>query len=134
MGRSGDIVPISSRRHPPTLVPHKGTLLDSTAGRRASTARSLGPILFVGVITLIAGLAVGQWRSATSLRDIPEVVRVAQYRRALADAEETCTRPEAAEGPLRGHCVDQARFLILFPECDAHCRSVVEAILPRARR
>jgi hypothetical protein len=83
---------------------------------------------------MILGVTIGQWRAVASLEHVPPAIRVAEYGRALADTEASCTRPEAADGPLRRHCLDQAQFLILFPECDARCRGLAESILPRARR
>jgi hypothetical protein len=135
MDRPADIILISSRRPTPTPVQAVDIAPpESTGGRRWAGGPGVGAAVFVGGLMLIAGLTIGQWQSTASLRQVPEAVRVAEYRRALADAEQACTRPEAADGSLRAHCLDEARFLILFPDCDGRCRAVVEAILPRARR
>jgi hypothetical protein len=104
------------------------------AAVRARQARGLGLALAAGTAILILGLVVGQWNRVTSLSHVPASIRADEYARALTDAEATCARPEAADGALRQHCLDEAQFLVLFPECDARCRGVVETILPHARR
>jgi hypothetical protein len=111
-----------------------GELAPERAAVGARRARGLGLALATGAALLILGLVIGQWNRVTSLSHVPASIRAAEYARALIDAEATCARPEAADGALRQHCLDEAQFLVLFPECDVRCRGVVETILPRARR
>jgi hypothetical protein len=132
MRSSGDIIPLSSRRAVTVVPPPANETRPAAVRNRRGWWLAVAPT--VAAATLLVGLAIGQWRSTASLQYVPASVRLAEYRRALADVEQTCARPEAGAGPLRSHCLDQAQFLILFPECDARCRGVVDAILPRARR
>jgi hypothetical protein len=46
----------------------------------------------------------------------------------------TCGLPDATEGALRDHCVEAARFVLLFPECKDACVDAARALLPHARR
>jgi hypothetical protein len=134
MRGSGDIIPLWSRTRPP---PAAALPVPGAVGRespRARRARRYALTLLGSASIFIAAYAAGTWNQAAGLRDVPASIRTAEYARALADVEATCGRPEAADGVLRRHCVDQAQFLILFPECDARCRGVAEAILPRTRR
>jgi hypothetical protein len=134
MRGSGDIIPLWSRTRPP---PASALPLPAAVDRespRARRARRYSLALLGGASIFIAAYAAGTWNQAAGLRDIPASIRTAEYARALADVEATCGTPEAADGLLRRHCLDQAQFLILFPECDARCRGVTNAILPRARR
>jgi hypothetical protein len=101
---------------------------------RARRARGYGLALLGAGAVFIAAYAAGTWNQAAGLGNVPAAIRAVEYARALDDVEATCGKPEAAAGPLRRHCVDQAQFLILFPECDARCRGAADAILPRTRR
>jgi hypothetical protein len=134
MSGSGDIIPLWSRDRPAPASAQPLPVAADRAAARVRRARGYSLMAVAAAALLVAGIAVGQWNRVTSLRHVPPSIRAVEYRRALQDAEETCARPESATGMLRQHCVDQAQFLILFPECDARCRGVVEAILPRARR
>lgn len=83
---------------------------------------------------MTVGLAVGQWRGVDRLRSLPDGVRGATYERALQDIEQICVPPDGLSGPLREHCLEQAQFVMIFPECGADCRRVVDPLLPHARR
>ena len=82
----------------------------------------------------MVGLAVGQWRGIDRLRALPAGVRADAYTRAMKDIEMVCNPPAAEDGPLAEHCRQQARFVVIFPECATDCRRLVEPLLPRARR
>jgi hypothetical protein len=125
-----DIIPISSRvrtraPEPPAPAP------PVPSKRRVPLAGVVGGTMFVA---LVIGMGIGHWQGLDRLRTLPEGVRAAAYRRAFNDVAETCSRPEADSGPMHEHCVEQAQFLIVFPECNADCRRLVDPILPRARR
>jgi hypothetical protein len=60
--------------------------------------------------------------------------RAAIVARTQRDLRETCALPTAHDGALRDHCVEEANFVLLFPECDAACGSTARAVLPRARK
>ncbi len=125
-----DIIPISSRRVPRSPEP---TAVASPArrGRRSGLAASA---VGLTAVALIVGLAIGQWRGIDRLRALPSGTRAAAYGRAMKDIAVGCNPVPADSGPLLDHCRQQAQFVLIFPECAADCRRLVDPILPRARR
>ena len=136
MPGSGDIISLASRARLRRLspVPPRPEAPRKPDERPRQLARAGVTLLAIAGAMLIVGLAIGEWPTRTSLDRVPVSIRRVEYARSLEDAEQACTTFEARQGPLRQHCIDQAQFLLLFPECDAHCRGVAEDILPRVRR
>jgi hypothetical protein len=131
MDRAADIIPISSRssRRPPVLAsePIQSVAEPSKSGRWA--------LALVGVgLALVAGVAVSRAQQVKSIRNLPDADRLALFHRTLTDVDTTCTTPEARDGALRDHCLGQAQFLTLFPDCDARCQQLAGSVLPHARR
>jgi hypothetical protein len=92
-------------------------------------------LLVVGAgLALVAVVAVSRAQLVRSVRSLPAADRTALYHRTVTDVESTCTAPEAREGALRDHCLRQAEFLTLFPDCDARCQQLAASVLPHARR
>jgi hypothetical protein len=56
------------------------------------------------------------------------------FRRAHGELRETCVLPDAADGPLRDHCIEIAKFILLFPECNGPCAELARGILPQPLR
>jgi cytochrome b pre-mRNA-processing protein 3 len=83
------------------------------------------------LLTLGALAASGPARDLTGL---PPKERGAIFERVHDDLIRTCSLASAATGPLREHCLDEARLVLLFPECDDRCRRDATALLPRAHR
>ena len=92
---------------------------------------------------LIIGLVIGgvggtgllmQTRAQGAVARVVTDHREAIFARAHDDLLETCRLPEAAEGPIRDHCVATAGFVLLFPECDADCGRLARDLQPHARR
>jgi cytochrome b pre-mRNA-processing protein 3 len=54
-----------------------------------------------------------------AIRALPADRRAALYRRTLEDLESVCGTSHASD--LDGHCREQARFILTFPECDEAC-------------
>jgi hypothetical protein len=131
LDRAADIIPIDSRRR--LQVPRRPAFVARGEVRHpwgVAALFSVGLLFVAGVATFGAvksGLG-------NSVKDLPDADRVALYRRSLEDVESSCTLAAAREGALRDHCVRQAQFLTLFPECDAACQRTVTAILPRVHR
>ena len=128
MDRAADIIPISSRRPPmPAAEP-----IQSAAKPNKSSWWALA---FVGAgLVLVAGVAISHAELVKSVRNLPTADRSALYHRTLTDVDRTCTSPEAHDGALRDHCLRQAEFLTLFPDCDARCQQLAASVLPHARR
>jgi hypothetical protein len=126
--RVADIIPLASRRP----VPRR----PAPAAVRSGPVRSpLGLLALTGAgLLFVAVVAVSSLDLGGKVRDLPPVARGALYRRSLEDAQTACALPAARDGALREHCLAQARFLLLFPECDARCQSLAASILPRTRR
>jgi hypothetical protein len=131
MDRAADIIPISSRsgRRPPMLAeePIRGTPEPS---KRSWWA----PLLIIPGLLLVAVVAISRVQLVKSVRDLPAADRAALYHRTLTDVDTACSAPEAHDGALRDHCVRQAEFLTLFPDCDARCQQLAASVLPHARR
>lgn len=86
---------------------------------------SFGRLLVIGaVVLLLLGAAMLLiWidgSKAQAVRDLPPAERQALYRRTLEDLRTVCAARHAND--LDGHCRDQARFILEFPECDDTCR------------
>jgi hypothetical protein len=129
MDRTMDIIPISSRRRggPPPAKP-----ASVPAPKVRSGLRALGFI--AGGLLFVAIIALSHQHELGTIREMPAAQRVALYQRTLDEARTTCASPDAREGALRDHCIGQAEFLLLFPECDAGCQRLTFSILPHARR
>ena len=131
MDRAADIIPISSRsaRRPPLLADEP---IRSTPEARKRNWWAL--LLVVPALVLVAVVAISRAELVKSVRNLPAADRAALYHRTLTDVETTCTALEAHEGALRDHCLRQAEFLTLFPDCDARCEQLAASVLPHARR
>jgi len=128
MDRTLNVIPISSRRRPahPAAQP--------VVAVAAAPRRVWALALVAAAVALGAAIVLTQVRTVGSIRGLPPAQREALYRRALEDAGNACATPEARAGALREHCVRQAEFLRLFPECDGRCQTLTWSILPHARR
>jgi len=91
-------------------------------------------VLVVPALLLVAVVGISRAQLVKSLRGLPAADRAALYHRTLTDVDTTCTVPEARDGALRDHCLRQAEFLTLFPDCDARCQQLARSVLPHARR
>jgi hypothetical protein len=130
MNHGLDIIPISSYRHVPPGGPRAHV---AVVEERKGSGR--GVALVMGWLLLIVAIVAHSWvQTVRSIRALPAAERTSIYERTLKDAESACTTPEADEGALHDHCVGQAEFLVLFPECDVRCQRLAQSILPHARR
>jgi hypothetical protein len=128
-----DIIPLASRRpRPAAPVALAATTLP------APKRPAAGPIAvlagFIAVLAIGAAGLAAQAAYQSPVRDLPGATRAPIFQRAYEDLRATCGVPEAAAGSLRDHCVEQARFVLLFAECDAACANLARATLPRAHR
>jgi hypothetical protein len=123
-----EIIPISSHRHPLPVGPRTHVaFLEERKGA------GWGGALVAGWMLLIVAIAAHDWvQNIGSIRGLPAAERARSYERSLAEAEAACMTSEARAGGLHDHCVGQAQFLILFPECDGRCQRLTEAILPHS--
>jgi hypothetical protein len=130
MNHGLEIIPVSSYRRPLPAGPRTHVaFLEERKGA------GWGGALLAGWMLLIVVIAAHDWvRNVESIRGLRPAERAQIFERALADAEATCTTPEARAGALHEHCRGQAERLVLFPECDGRCQRVAAAILPHARR
>jgi hypothetical protein len=125
-----DIIPISSHRRavPVRGVPASAATVSTRPGRW-SFALTIGAALLI-----VGGVAVSRVQTIGSIRGLPQAERAALYHRTFDDAASDCVTADARAGALRDHCVGQAEFLQLFPECDVRCQKLTASILPHARR
>jgi len=93
--------------------------------------------LVAGTLAVLLGLAyvlATPGREAGQLQRLPDEARGALYQRTLEETASLCRLPAAASGVVHDHCVAQARFVLMFPECDRECRLAAGSVLPHARR
>ena len=94
------------------------------------------PVL--AVLALLAGVGglglLGEHQTQQAFIELSTPVRAAIFARAREDLAETCGLPDAMDGPLREHCIEQATFVSRFPECDDGCERAARAHLPSPRR
>ena len=124
-----EIIPISSCR-PCAAGPRAHVaLLEERKGA------GWGGAFLAGWMLLLVAVAAHGWvQNIRSIRSLSPAERVGTFERSLSKAEAACMTPEAGAGSLHDRCLRQAELLILFPECDARCQRLAEAILPHARR
>jgi hypothetical protein len=101
------------------------------------TSTDLRTLLVLAALALAlvtGGLLLGVTRGEEVVRKLPVEARTQIFRDNSTEVRSTCRQSYAEQGPLRDHCVEQARFILLFPECGPECRAAANAILPHARR
>lgn len=79
-------------------------------------------------------LAFWVWQQGAARRSIARLspeARAAFFERTRVNLEALCQPAPTGSEDL---CQEQARLLLLFPECDRACRDRVQAILPPAAR
>lgn len=79
-------------------------------------------------------IAIAQNQRREALRNLPLERRAQLFRQSLTEVGSTCLESYAAQGALRDHCIEQAHFVLMFPECGPECRSAANAVLPHAHR
>ena len=90
-------------------------------------------IMLAGVLALAGAIAGVTWSEVgqdRSVRGLPAEVRRDLYGRTLMEVSSVCAQPAAASGALHEHCLEQARFLARFPECNADCNATVSRVMP----
>jgi hypothetical protein len=101
-------------------------------GRRAPWVM-LGLVLG-GLSLFWLGVVISNRNDAAGLRALPAATRAALLTRSLNELRTVCLDPAAAAGNLRDHCVEQAQFILQFPDCGDACRRAGAVILPHAHR
>ena len=125
----------SANIHPPT-----GVLLAFPTTKQVPppprAPRSAAVPVAVAFALLLTGLAVAlaQNQAVTAIRDLPSEARGRIFHERLSEVRSTCVQSYAARGPLRNLCVEEARLLLLFPECGPECRAAANTVLPHAHR
>ena len=89
--------------------------------------------IFAVLVAVLLG-AITQRQKDKDVRDLPPGARAQIFQQSLTEVRSTCIEAYAQRGPLREHCIDQARFLMLFPECGSECRTAANVVLPHAHR
>ena len=128
VAQGGDIISLETRL--PRVASRAG-------GRWAVRKRSAAfPLLVIcGLVAAISAIGMFSGRDARdAVVRLPAPLRAEIFARARDDLAQTCALPAAADGPLREHCIAQARFILQFPECDQPCVQAARARLPRVTR
>jgi hypothetical protein len=87
------------------------------------------PTIAVAVLLLLrASMPLKRSFDERALRDVPAETRARLHAASLAEVREVCLGPNATRGPLRAHCLEQARFVQLLPECGSDCRAAAAAV------
>jgi hypothetical protein len=104
--------------------------------RPPRTRRSfVAPALWLLAAILAAGLlALTVNRKEAAIRALPPDARAQILEHGLTELSTICHEPSASEGPLHARCVEQAKLVLLLPECGPECRTVATLALPHARR
>jgi CheY-like chemotaxis protein len=89
-------------------------------------------VLF-GLAMVAIGLSLAGKGDRDELWRLPAVERAGYFARTLSDVSMGCAGAEVPTAIVREHCQHQARFLLLFPECDSACRQLAIGALPRSR-
>ncbi len=91
-------------------------------------------VAVLGLMVFGLVIAVTQNRKQETVRDLPSQPRTQIFRQSLTELRSICLESYAIRGALRDHCVEEAQFVLLFPECDHGCRATASAVLPHAHR
>jgi hypothetical protein len=95
---------------------------------------------FIALVTgtlLVASfliVTIYEGRAGRELDALPPQLRHDLYVRTLDELRGICLQPIATAGTLRGHCLEQARFVERMSECAGECRSLVSRVLPPPAR
>ena len=131
MVEPGTLISLAERRR--NIVAAAG----SASGTHAAGAqRPIGLVLFV-VAVLAIGVTISVLSSAHGMNrviDLPPAVRTSWQRQTLSELRTFCAERAAAADIVHEHCVAQARFVLLFPECDSVCRREAWSIVSPVRR
>jgi cytochrome b pre-mRNA-processing protein 3 len=103
-------------------------ILSASSAGTASPQPKLRRALLIAGVALVAVLSALIWYASevqehTAISELPAQERHALYQRTLHTLETTCA-PDKQPSGLETFCRDQAEFVVQFPECDQHCRSV----------
>jgi hypothetical protein len=128
MKRSNDIVSIASWRQQAASRQFGGKV----TARSPRTVQFLIGLLLLSLSFVVLGLALAAQRphpNTGAFDRLPPAERGAWVSRTMQDLEAGCIGQRALPPLLREHCQAQGRFLLLFPECDAACRTAVSRVL-----
>jgi hypothetical protein len=126
MGRARSMVPLRS-------VPRDGHVDTASSGPRPrSHALPVAVILGLVVVGVLIGAA--EIRREQAIGALPPQARIRILGETVRELRSVCLEGYAANGPVRDHCIDEARFVLLLPECGPDCRTAANAVLPRTRR
>jgi len=93
------------------------------------------PVLAVLAVVLFGlVVAITQNRKQETVRDLPPEARAQIFRQSLTEVRSICLESYATRGALHDHCIEEAQFVLLFPECDPGCRATASAVLPHVHR
>jgi hypothetical protein len=112
---------------------------DDPDARRSPGAPTLAQptweLALAAIIVGLLALCLYLWHTGAERRQVEALSpaeRAAAFTQGEARYRTLCgAQPSAALAP---ECARQARYLRLFPQCDASCRALTEAALPRATR
>lgn len=102
----------------------------------AARWRSRAMVVLAVLTVLLAGflVATAQIHKGASIRKLPLESRARIFSQASAELRSICLEDYAARGPVRDHCIEEARFILRFPECGRECQAAANAVLPHAYR
>jgi hypothetical protein len=99
--------------------------------RRATLIPFFAGLALLMTVVLLVG---SQARQAAEIERLPVGAQTTLYQQTLREVRSICAQPAATDGVLREHCLAQAHFVTLFPECDPACRLSAGIISPHAHR
>ena len=109
----------------------------NTSDDRSASPGSRSRAVALGVLALVLialSLLLQHWekKKQRAVQDLPAAQRQSLYLRTLQNFQTVCTPFPKAE--LKEHCQQDAEFLMLFPECDGACKSLVADLLRKPTR
>jgi hypothetical protein len=128
MGEGGSIISLADRRSG-RRQQHRAPIVSKPT---RPTRLIVAAVLCVGLLPFVAALFLVSKRDHGVVGAQPDRTQQELYLRALDELRGLCLRSEAALGPVRDHCVAQARFVLLLPACGDECRRVATPVLPQA--
>ena len=104
-------------------------------GRRPVLSGPLWKTLAGLAVIVFLAVAVALWNSSAERRSIaalPDAQRAQAFAEGLARFRTLCGTPSTED--LGPECRRQARYLRLYPECDARCQDLTAGWLPQPTR
>jgi hypothetical protein len=90
--------------------------------------------MLLALVVVAFSIAMSVRHKEAAIRALPADTRAQILQHSVEELQTLCRRPVAADGALHARCIEQAKVVLMLPECGTECRAAATAVLPHARR